>query len=230
MKRQARQTRSQGIDWLTTERLRNIWRNLLKDPDATRALKRLKKDGFPLGHLRPSDASFKHPNWSDYIAAIPLLPRQPAATRVHRSASSKKYWPLIRELRLFAEKLADPFCGVRISSRKDLGLRELGDLEQDIKKAAEVLDQFLFWDWSERHKNPRNTIIAALRWEIRYRTGKPHDAELNTLIDASFRAAGFAGDHYIDATALDRIERREKEGRVKATRRLHSARGRSPHL
>jgi hypothetical protein len=86
-------------------------------------------------------------------------------------------------------------------------------------RAASFIEKFLSWDWYIRERNPRNVLIAELRWTIRDRTGKPHDRELSTAIDAAFRAAGREVLR-LDNTTLDRIEKREKEIRVKSFRRL----------
>jgi len=111
---------------------------------------------------------------------------------------------------------------VAILSPKDLATKEVLDISRRLRDTADFLEHFFRWDWYTRDQNPRNAIIAELRWTIRHRTGRPHDAELSALIDAAYRAAGIEEGCYIDATALDKIEKREKEGRVKATRRLRS--------
>jgi hypothetical protein len=85
-----------------------------------------------------------------------------------------------------------------------------------------MLEHFLSWDYYVRYLNSRNALIAELRWTIRERTGRPHDRDLNILIDAAFRAAGNKEGCYIDAATLDRIEKRQKESRVKANRRIRS--------
>lgn len=51
-----------------------------------------------------------------------------------------------------------------------------------------------------------------------HRTGRPHDRDLKILIDAAFRFAGHGEGFHIESSELDRIEKREMEGRVKATR------------
>jgi len=86
-------------------------------------------------------------------------------------------------------------------------------------RAASFIEKFLSWDWYIRERNPRNALIAELRWTIRNRSKKPHDRELSTAIDAAFRAAGREVLR-LDNTTLDRIEKREKEIRVKSFRRL----------
>jgi hypothetical protein len=111
---------------------------------------------------------------------------------------------------------------VDIVSMTDLPLKDIPRLAKRLIETAEFLDGFFTWSWTTRDRNPRGAAIAEPRWEIRNRTGRPHDPELAALIDAAFRAAGHKEGFWIDATALDRIEKREKEGRVKAARRLRS--------
>ena len=90
-----------------------------------------------------------------------------------------------------------------------------------------MLEHFLSWDYCIRNLNPRHALIAELRWTIREKTGKPHDRELNILIDAAFRAAEVEEDFDIDPATLDRIEKRQKESRVKAHRRTRDLRNAS---
>jgi hypothetical protein len=207
---------------LSTERLRNVWEKILSDPDARLALKRLDEAGFRISHLMPHDASFKHPNWADYIAALALLPNEPTTRRIHSKTSFRKYSPLVRELREFAANVNAPFVDLGIAGQTDFPITGLRTLREDLLKTASMLEHFLSWDYSIRHVNPRNALIAELRWTIRYRTGKPHDRELSALIDAAFRAAGYKDGLYLDATTLDRIEKRDRESRQKAGQRLRS--------
>jgi hypothetical protein len=134
----------------------------------------------------------------------------------------QKHRPLVGALRKLAQELNDPFCEVHLLGSTDLSAFEIPRLGNKLDETADFLEKFLSWDWYTRDRNPRNAVIAELRWQIRRRTGKPHDAELAALIDAGFRAVGFKQGIYIDPTALDRIEKREKEGRVKAMSRLRS--------
>jgi hypothetical protein len=119
------------------------------------------------------------------------------------------------------EEINDPFCEFSIVSTKDCSLGEIRDLVQRATKTADFLEKFVSWDWCSRQRNPRNALIAELRWTIRERTGKPHDRELSTVIDAACRAAG-REELCLDNTTLDRIEKREKESRGKSFRRLNS--------
>jgi hypothetical protein len=211
---------SERWERLTTEQLCDIWEKILSDTDARRALDRLDEAGFRISHLNPSDATFKHPSWADYIAAQPFLPNKPSSRRIHNKTSFRKYWPLVRELRELAATMNMPFVKVAIFSRRDYPSPVNGTLREDLLKAATMLDHLLSWDYLVQYLNPRNAVIAELRWTIRDRTGKPHDREINALIDAAFRAAGYKEGYYIDSTTLDRIEKRQKESRVKANQRI----------
>jgi hypothetical protein len=200
---------------LTTERLCIIWEKILADNGAHKALERLEKAGFPMLHLKPTDATFVQPTWADYICALPLVPSKPSSRRMHYATSSRKYLPLVHELRELAGA-EDRFRELAIFATRDYP----GDLKEDLLKTASMLEQYFSWNYYVRHTNPRHVLIAELRWTIRHRTGKPHDRELNILFDAAFRAAGYKQGYEIDPTALDRIENRQREMRVKATRRL----------
>jgi len=204
---------------LTTEQLCEIWEKIKSDPDARGALNRLNEAGFRISHLTPNDATFKHPSWADYIAALPFLPDKPSTRRIYRSTSVRKYWPLVRRLREFVANANMPFADVAIFSERDYPAPP-GPLQENFLKAASTLEHFLSSDYFVRHINPRKALIAELRWAIRDRTGRPHDREISVLIDAVFRAAGHKEGLYIDPTTLDRIEKRAKEGRVKAHRRI----------
>jgi hypothetical protein len=212
---------------LTLERLTEVWEKILKDEDARQALAVLEEHGFKISHLRPQDPSFQYPSWADYFAAIPLVPYRPSRRRIHSKMYLQKYRPLIGTMLRFAENLNNPFREVVIRRDRDSSLGEGRRLKKSLITHARFLTHFLSWDWYIRDRNPRNAIIAELRWTIRWRTGKPHDRELAVLIDAAFRAAGLKG-LYLDNTTLDRIEKREKEGRVKAMRRLSGLALRSP--
>jgi hypothetical protein len=219
MKEKARKS-SEYTESLTTERLCDIWEKTRSDAEGRRALERLDEAGFPISHLTPNDATFKRPCWADYVAALPLLPNRPSTRRIHSKTKLRKYWPLVRELRRFAATANSPFAEVRIFGRKDDPDSSLSSRD-DLLKAATTVEDFLSWDYCVHNLNPRHALIAELRWTIRQRTGKPHDRELNVLIDAAFRAAGYEkGCFFIDSTTLDRIEKRQMESRVKAHQRI----------
>jgi len=214
----------------TTEQLLDIWEEILSNTDTREALERLGEAGFRISYLKPEDATFGHPTWADYIAAIPLVPNEPSTRQIHHKIRFRKYWPLVQELRQFASKVNVPFVALAIYGTKDYPVpgakaqpvSGMADLREDLLKAASILEAYLSWDCSLVYLNPRNALIAELRWTIRDRTGRPHDRELNVLIDAAFRACGCNDGYYIDSTALDRIEKRQKESRVKAHRRILS--------
>jgi hypothetical protein len=149
---------------LTTERLRYIWEKIFSNTRARRALRRLDEEGFRISHLKPSDATFKNPSWADYIAALPFLPNEPTTRHIHTKNSFRKYWPLVRELRRFAEKLSLPFVEMKIVGKRDLPVSGVRTLREDLLKTASMLEHFLSWDYYERHLNHRNTLIAELRW------------------------------------------------------------------
>jgi len=211
---------SEHRERFTTEQLCDLWEKILLNADARRALKRLDEAGFRISHLKPSDATFKHPSWADYIAALPLLPNKPSSRRIHRRSRFGRYWPLVRELRELAATMNMPFVEVTIFSRRDYPGPAVDTLRGELLKTASMLEHVLRWDCLVEHRNPRNALIAELRWTIRQRTGRPRDRELSALIDAAFRAAGYKEGCYIDSTALDRIEKRQKESRMKATKRI----------
>jgi len=207
---------------LNLKKLQDVWSKILKDRDAKRAMRRLKRDGFGISQRRLQNHTLQHPNWAFYIAAIPLLPNRPSRTRAYSHAALRKHRSLVALLQQRAKEIADPSCDVSIMSVTDYPVGEISGLGKRLAETAAFLEQLLSWNWYIRDRNPRNALIAELRWIIRERTGRPHDSELGVLIDAAFRAAGVNEGFYIDATTLDRIEKREKEGRVKATRRLRS--------
>jgi|ERR1017187_57993 hypothetical protein len=204
----------------TTEQLCDIWEKIKADPDARRALDRLDKAGFRISQLTPRDATFRQPTWADYFAALPLLPDKTTTRRIYQKSRLRKHMPLVHHLREFAENWKAPFVDLRIFAEKDYPLNSLRTLREDLLKAASMVEHFLSWDYSVRLLNARKALIADLRWTIRDRTGRPRDRELSILIDAAFRAAGHKEGFYIDATTLDRIEQRAKEGRVKACQKM----------
>lgn len=205
---------------VTLDLLISVWKKILDDPDAKQALATLKKDGFALDHLMPHDA--RYPCWADWIALIPFLSNQPSRRQLHTAKSVRKHLPLVKIMRALVAKAGEPFCEIRLTTPKATYPGIHPDRIRELSSAADLLEEFLSWDWYTRSRNQRNSVIARLRWEIRQKTGAPHDRELGVLIYASFRAAEIKEDFYLDATVLDRIEKLEKEGRVKATSRLNA--------
>lgn len=210
---------------LTLDQLSAVWRRILDDADAKRALAKLKRDGFALDHLMPHDP--KYPCWADYIASISFLPNRPSSRQIHRGKSLRKHLPLLKALRQFAVNVNDPFCEVRVVTKNGILIGGSRNFGNELGQAADLIEKFISSNWSVRERNPRNTVIALLRWTIRHHTGSPHDLELATLIDAASRAAGKSGI-YLDAKTLARIEKLELEGRVKAASRLNYVSGKSP--
>jgi hypothetical protein len=87
---------------LTLGRLNDVWQKVLRDPDGRKALLRLERDSFPIARLKPQDPTFKHANWSDYIAAIPFLPNRSSRRQIHRRSALQIHLSLVRALRDFA--------------------------------------------------------------------------------------------------------------------------------
>jgi hypothetical protein len=221
MKQKANKS-SESRELLTTERLCEIWQKVRTDSDARKALNDLDNAGFRISHLKPSDATFMRPNWADYVAALPLLPNTPSTRRIHLKTEFRNYRPLVQELRQFVAEWDAPFVEVKVFHSQHDSVDAISTFRKDLLQAAATLDHFLSCDYYVRSVNQRNQLIAELRWTIREKTGKPHDRELSVLIDAAFRAAGREEGLYIDSTTLDRIEKRAKETRVKANRRIRN--------
>src|SRR5215471_8831091 len=119
---------------ITLEQRQEVWRKVLEDRAAQEALELLEKHGFGIAHLIPEDPTFRHPNWSDYIAAIPFLPNRPSRRRIHRKISLQKHWPLVRALRRFAQKVDDPFCVVTIVTSRACNLGDRQNRAQSLLK------------------------------------------------------------------------------------------------
>jgi hypothetical protein len=204
-------------------KLGQIWDFVKQDADGRRALNKLARAGFDIRGLPVGGGTL---TWADHIAGLPLVSNRTSSRRIHGGAELKQYAPLLGVLRELSSAIDDSFCEVVVVRPSGSSRLEKLDLRQEVKRTAEFLDSFMNWHWYVRHVNVRNYLIAGLRWEIRERTQKPHDAELSTLIDAAYRGAGHKDGLYVDTTALDRMEKREKESRVKAHMRLHSRAGR----
>lgn len=172
----------------TLDQLIAVWQKILSDPDAKRALAKLKQDGLAIDHLMPHDPRF--PCWADHFAAIPFLPNRPSRRQIHRGNSLRKHLPLVKALHRFAAKANEPFCEIRVVTGNQTLVGGSLDFAYKIGQAADLIEKFISSTWSIRGRNPRNTVTALLRWSIRQHTGTPHDLELATLIDAASRAAG----------------------------------------
>ena len=196
---------------LTLDLLVSVWQRILEDPDAKSALATLKEDGFPLDHLMPHDA--RYTCWADFIAAIPFLSNRPSRRQLHSAKTLRKHLPLVKIMRDLAAKASEPFCEIRRTTPKGTYLGIDPNLARELSSAADLLYEFLSWDWYTRNRNERNSVIARLRGEIRQRTGTPHDKELGILIYASSscrRNKGrlLSGRHHIES------DRETREGRT----------------
>jgi hypothetical protein len=215
----------QTVKWPTLPERKAVWQRILDNPEAKRVLAKLKRDGFAIDHLVPHD--LRYPCWADYIASIPFLPNRPSRRQIHRGKTLRKHLPLLKALRQFAAKGSDPFCEIRVVTKNETLLEGSRSFGNELGHAADLIEKVISSNWSTRERNPRNTVIALLRWTIRDRTGTPHDSELATLIDAARSAAG-KRCIFLDPHTLERIEKREMEGRVKAACRLNYLSGKSP--
>jgi hypothetical protein len=213
------------VKWPTLHQRKAVWRGILDDQDAREALATLKQDGFPIDDLSPPDS--RQVGWADYIASIPFLPNRPSRRQLHPGRTLRKHLPLVNALRQFAAEANDPFCEIRVITKNEILLEGSRNFGKELGQAADLIEKFISSDWSTRNRNPRNAVIASLRWMIRHRTGAPHDSELAVLIDAALSAVG-KSCIFLDPHTLERIEKREREGRVKAACRLNYLSGKSP--
>jgi hypothetical protein len=206
----------------TLHELQAVWRKILENPEAVGALARLKRDGFPISRR----ALNEHPSWASHIASIPFLPNRDSRPRLHRGKSLRKHMSLVNFLREFAAETNVNFCEIRIRRGNEILLKDSREFSAELSQAADLIEKLISSNWSVRHQNPRNTVIASLRWTIRDRTGSPHDLELANLIDAAREAAG-KQPIYLGPQRLARMERLELEGRGKAASRLEFVSGKS---
>jgi hypothetical protein len=209
----------------TADELKAVWRGVLADSDARKALAKLKRDGFAIDHLTPGTPNYE--TWADYIAIIPFLPNRHSRRQIHRGKTLRKHLSLVRAMHHFSAKAKDPFCEIQVDQKSITLLEASREFGAEVGRAADVIEQFISSNWFTRDRNPRNAVIAALRWMIRYRTGTPHDSELAALIDAALTAAN-KECIFLEPRTLERIEKRELEGRVSAACRLNYVSGKSP--
>jgi hypothetical protein len=217
--------RRNAVKWPTLQQITPVWQSIRADPEGKQALAKLKRDGFAIDHLTPHGP--KSPTWADYFASIPFLPNQSSQRHLQRKKTLRKHLPLVNAMRQFAAQANDPFCEIRMVRGNETLLEDCRELGLEFGKAADLIERFISSDWSTRERNPRNTVIASLRWTIRHRTGSSHDSELATLIDAAFVAVG-KDCLCLESRALHRIEELERVGRVKAARRLNYVSEKSP--
>jgi hypothetical protein len=133
----------------------------------------------------------------------------------------------VKALRQFAAKTDDPFCEMRVVRGNTTVQGQGREFGAEFTMAADLIEKLISSSWSIRNRNPRNSIIAYLRGSIRHKTGTSHDSELATLIEAAFSAAD-QESIFLDSRTLERIEKLEMEGRVKAACRLNYISGKSP--
>jgi hypothetical protein len=210
---------------LTLVQLRSVWRGILANPEAENALAKLEQDGFPSN--RPKLHDLKHPSWANYVAAIPFLPNRSSRRRTHQGKTLRKHLSLVNVLREFAADASDPFCEIQVRTKNEILFEGSREFSQELGQAANLIEKLISSNWSVRDRNPRYTVIAQLRRTVRYLTGTPHDSALATLIDAALSTAG-KKCIFLDPHRLDRIEKRETEGRMKSARHLDYLRGLSP--
>ena len=204
------------IEQLQHEDLDRIWQAIREDKDGARALAILKKHGFDLKRIPVESYT-----WPGIIASIPFLPHRPARTRIlSRPYALRLATGFLREL---ARSLASPDS--RVEAR-DLRAKVIYTKASDelnflhFKKAADFLEQVFSWEWVITEHNPRQNAIASLRWEIKWRTKKPHDREPADLLDAAFRAGGFKEGFQMQFESLKKTETYERETRKAARRKL----------
>jgi hypothetical protein len=88
-------------------------------------------------------------------------------------------------------KSKDPFCEIRINGPGELLLGEgAKTFVLEHKDEAELAQRLASRCGYVRDRNPRNAVIASIRWMIRHRTEESHDRQFASLIDAAFTAAG----------------------------------------
>jgi len=123
------------------------WGESSQGPDGRRALAKLARDSFDLRRLSPQDATLRHPNWADCIAALPFLPTRPTRRQVRLEAGLLNGHVLLRQHSgqmelvrildgtkkdnglsqpLLAVGVGHCYVGVILLSWRELGLRDGG--------------------------------------------------------------------------------------------------------
>jgi hypothetical protein len=204
------------IEQLQQEDLNRIWRAIRKDKDGARALAILKKHGFDLGRI-----PVEFYTWPGMIASIPFLPHRRARSRLlSRPRGLRLAIGFLREL---ARSLASPNSRVETRDpRAEVIYMKASDEMNPLRfmETADFLEKVSSWKWVITEHNPRQNAIASLRWEIKWRTKKPHDTELADLLDATFRAGGFKEGFHMTFESLKKTETIERETRKAARRKL----------
>jgi hypothetical protein len=203
------------IEQLKHEDLNRIWQAIRKDRDGARALATLKKHGFDLEGI-PVEFN----SWPGIIASIPFLPHRRARSRLLPRPYGLRL--AIGFLRQLARSLASPYSRVEASDRDGVIYMQASDEMDPVRlmETADFLERVFSWKWVITEHNPRQNTIAYLRWEIKSRTKKPQDTELATLLDATFRAAGFKEEFRMTFESLKKTETIERETRKAARRKL----------
>jgi hypothetical protein len=204
------------IEQLQHEDLNRIWRAIRKDKDGARALAILKKHGFDLERL-----PVEHHTWPGMIASIPFLPTCRARSRLLSRPDGLRL--AIGFLHELARSLASPYSSVEARDPCNKVIYTNASDELDtlrFVKAAEFLEKVLSWRWVITEHNPRQNAVASLRWEIKWRTKKPHDTELADLLDAAFRAGGLKQGFQMQIESVKKTETCERETRKAARRKL----------
>ncbi len=213
------------IEQLQHEDLKRIWQAMRKDKDGARALAILKKHGFDLERI-PVDFH----TWPGMIASIPFLPSRRARSRLLSRPHGLRL--AIRFLRELARPLASPYSRVEARDPRARVIYMGAPDEMNPWRLTETADfpekvlELFSWKWVIAEHNPRQNAIASLRWEIKWRTKKPHDTELADLLDAAFRAGGFKEGFHMEFESLKKTETTERETRKAARRKLLSDRPR----
>lgn len=201
---------------LQQEDLKKIWSTIRKDRYGARALAILKRDGFDLVRIPVESRT-----WPGMIASIPFLPNLRARSRL---LPRPQYLRLsIGFLRELSRSLASPHCHVEAYDPREriIYMKPSNEMSPLLfTEAVNCLEKMRSWKWVIAEHNPRQHAIASLRWEIRWRTRKPHDKELADLLDATFRACGLKESSYMASESLKKTETTERETRKAARRKL----------
>jgi hypothetical protein len=204
------------IERLQQGDLNRIWRAIQRDRYGARALVILKKHGFDLERI-----PVKSHTWPGIIASIPFLPNRRARSRFLSRPHGLRL--AIRFLRELSRSLTSPYSHVEAHDpRAAVIYMQASDEVSPLRfmKAADFLEKVSSWKWVIAEHNPRQNAIASLRWEIKWRTNKPHDKELADLLNGAFRAGGFKEGSHMTSESLKKTETTERETRKAARRKL----------
>jgi hypothetical protein len=205
---------------LTPSKQQIIWRTVVSDDDALRALGLLKRRGIDL----------QSGTWPARIVAIPFLPNRRATTRLIVPPRSARL--VIRFLNELVAAFGSPYGRLEAYDRQARVFHMKPSLDREtpvtaLKQAADLLQKILSLRWAVAEHNPRQNEIASLRWEIRFRTGQPHDTELVDLLNVVFEAAGFKDGFRMDYAALKKLLKNETNTRMALRKKVQPPRHRS---